>query len=36
VVDAPVTPELARLEASPSPHTRPLLGYAMVVAAASL
>lgn len=36
VVDAPVTPELAELEARPVRRPRPLLGYAMVVAAASL
>jgi drug/metabolite transporter (DMT)-like permease len=36
VVDAPVTPELAELEAHPARHRRPALGYAMVVAAASL
>jgi drug/metabolite transporter (DMT)-like permease len=36
VVDAPVTPELAQLEAHPGLRRRPVLGYAMVVAAASL
>jgi drug/metabolite transporter (DMT)-like permease len=36
VVDAPVTPELAELEARPARHRRPALGYAMVIAAASL
>lgn len=36
VVDAPVTPELAGLEARPGPRQRAALGYAMVVAAASL
>ncbi len=36
MVDAPITPELAELEATPSGRARPLLGYAMVVAAASL
>jgi len=36
VVDAPVTPELAELEGRPTRRQRPLLGYAMVVSAASL
>lgn len=36
MVDAPVTPELAGLEARLARRRRPLLGYAMVVAAASL
>jgi drug/metabolite transporter (DMT)-like permease len=36
VVDAPVTPELAELEAHPARRPRPLLGYTMVVTAASL
>jgi drug/metabolite transporter (DMT)-like permease len=36
VVDAPVTPELAELEARPARHRRPALGYAMVATAASL
>jgi drug/metabolite transporter (DMT)-like permease len=36
VVDAPVTPELAELEGRPARRQRPLLGYAMVVSAASL
>lgn len=36
MVDAPVTPELAGLEARPVRQRRPLLGYTMVVAAASL
>jgi drug/metabolite transporter (DMT)-like permease len=36
VVDAPVTPELAELEARPARRRRPWLGYAMVIGAASL
>lgn len=36
MVDVPTTPELAELEASPARRTRPVLGYAMVVVAASL
>jgi drug/metabolite transporter (DMT)-like permease len=36
LVDAPVTPELAGLEARPARHRRPLLGYAMAASAASL
>ena len=36
VVDAPVTPELAELEAHPARRQRPVLGYAMVATAASL
>lgn len=36
MVDAPVTPELAELEGRPARRQRPLLGYAMVVSAASL
>ncbi len=36
MLDAPTTPELAELEARPAARQRPLLGYAMVVSAASL
>ena len=36
MVDAPVTPELAELEAARGPRPRPALGYLMVVSAASL
>jgi drug/metabolite transporter (DMT)-like permease len=36
VVDAPVTPELAELEARRAGRPRPVLGYAMVISAASL
>ncbi len=36
MVDAPVTPELAELEATPARRARPGLGYGMVLAAATL
>jgi len=36
VVDAPLTRDLAELEASPARRQRPLLGYAMVIGAVSL
>jgi drug/metabolite transporter (DMT)-like permease len=36
VVDAPLTEELAELEARPARHRRPLLGYALVASAVSL
>jgi drug/metabolite transporter (DMT)-like permease len=36
VVDAPLTRDLAELEASPAPRQRPLLGYVMVIGAVSL
>jgi drug/metabolite transporter (DMT)-like permease len=36
VVDAPLTRDLAELEASPAPRQRPFLGYAMVTGAVAL
>jgi drug/metabolite transporter (DMT)-like permease len=36
VVDAPLTRDLAELEATPAPRQRPLLGYAMVTGAVAL